>query len=256
MNLLLVNDDGIHAEGIRVLAKELEKDHEVIIVAPEDQRSAQSQAITILKPLVIKEAQLEGVKSKAYSVSGTPADCVRVALDKLIDKPVDMVLSGINMGLNVGMDVLYSGTVSAAIEANMYKIPSMALSAQFVDGNVNYQIAAKYGKYILEKSKDDFIKNNIVLSINTPFLEEDQVKGVKVCKIGGVVYDYYIMEEDQDNGQMTLKLKGRKEQNLEEETDRFYLSQGYITITPLYYDLTNFNLLEKVEGWLQNKNSN
>ena len=250
MRLLLVNDDGIHSKGIRILAEELEKDHEVIIVAPDDQRSAQSQAITISKPLVIKKIELEGLKSKAYSVSGTPADCVRVALDKLIDEPVDMVLSGINMGLNVGMDILYSGTVSAAIEANMYKIPSMALSAEWMDGKVDYQIAAKYGRYILEKSKDDIIKNNIVLSINTPFLEENQVKGIKVCKIGGVVYDYYLMENNEDNGEMTLKLEGRRDNELEKDTDRFYLSQGYITITPLHYDFTNFNLLEKVEGWL------
>lgn len=250
MRLLLVNDDGIHSKGIRILAEELEKDHEVIIVAPDDQRSAQSQAITISKPLVIKKIELEGLKSKAYSVSGTPADCVRVALDKLIDEPVDMVLSGINMGLNVGMDILYSGTVSAAIEANMYKIPSMALSAEWMDGKVDYQIAAKYGRYILEKSKDDIIKNNIVLSINTPFLEENQMKGIKVCKIGGVVYDYYLMENNEDNGEMTLKLEGRRDNELEKDTDRFYLSQGYITITPLHYDFTNFNLLEKVEGWL------
>ncbi|NMB27290.1 MAG: 5'/3'-nucleotidase SurE [Tissierellia bacterium] len=250
MKLLLVNDDGIHAEGIRILAEELEKDYEVIIVAPDDQRSAQSQAITISKPLVIKETKLEGLKSKAYSVSGTPADCVRVALDKLIDGPVDMVLSGINMGLNVGMDILYSGTVSAAIEANMYKIPSMALSAEWMNGKVDYHIAAKYGKYILEKSKDDFIKNNIVLSINTPYLNGENIKGIKVCKIGGVVYDYYLVENNEDNGEITLKLEGRKDNELEKDTDRFYLSEGYITITPIHYDLTNFKLLEKVEDWL------
>lgn len=250
MRLLLVNDDGIHAEGIHILAEELEKDYEIIIVAPDDQRSAQSQAITISKPLVVKETKLEGLKSKAYSVSGTPADCVRVALDKLIDGPVDMVLSGINMGLNVGMDVLYSGTVSAAIEANMYKIPSMALSAEWMDGKVDYHIAAKYGRYILEKTKDDFIKNNIILSINTPYLNEEDIKGIKVCKIGGVVYDYYLMENNHNNGEITLKLKGRKDNELEKDTDRFYLTQGYVTITPINYDLTNFKLLEKVKNWL------
>lgn len=250
MNLLLVNDDGVHAEGLRILAEELEKDHEIIIVAPEEQRSAQSQAITIAKPIVVKEIELEGLKSKAYSVSGTPADCVRIALGKLLDKNIDMVLSGINMGLNAGMDVLYSGTVSAAIEANMYNIPSMALSAEWVDGNIDYKIAAKYGKYILEKSKDDFIKNNIVLSINTPYLEEENIKGIKVCKIGGVVYDFYHMEDNCENEEKIFKLKGRKDIDLEEDTDRFYLSEGYVTITPIHYDLTNFKLIDKVKSWL------
>ena len=200
MRLLIVNDDGIQAEGIYSLAKELEKDYELTIVAPDEEKSAGSHAITIKKDLIVKKVKLEGIKSKAYSVSGTPADCVRVALDKLIDEPVDMVLSGINMGLNAGMDVLYSGTVSAAIEANLYKIPSMALSAEWVDGKINYEIAAKYGRYILEKTKDDFVKNNIVLSINTPFLEEENIKGIKVCKIGGVIYDYYFMENDRVKG--------------------------------------------------------
>src|SRR5690606_32311726 len=135
MRLLLVNDDGIHAEGINKLAMELEKKHEVTIVAPDDERSAQSHALTLRKPLVVKEVKLGGIKSKAYSVSGTPADCVRIAIDKLLPEPVDMVISGINRGLNVGMDVLYSGTVSAAIEANLYNIPSIALSAQWDNGN-------------------------------------------------------------------------------------------------------------------------
>ncbi|CCQ94848.1 5'-nucleotidase SurE [[Clostridium] ultunense Esp] len=250
MRILLVNDDGIHAEGIRILAERLEKNYEIIIVAPEDQRSAQSQAITISKSLIVKEVELEGIKSKAYSVSGTPADCVRIGLDKLIEKPIDLVISGINMGLNAGMDILYSGTVSAAIEANMYKLPAMALSAEWIDGKIDYHLAAKYSKYILEKSKDDFIKNNIILSINTPYLENKKVKGVKVCKIGGVIYDYYIDEGNGENGEKLLKLQGRKDAEFEEDTDRFYLSQGYVTITPLHYDLTNFNLLDEVKDWL------
>ena len=249
MKLLLVNDDGIHSEGIYILAKELEKDHDLIIVAPEEQKSAQSQAITISKSLVVKEVELEGIKSKAYSVSGTPADCVRVALDKLIDEKVDMVISGINKGLNVGMDVLYSGTVSAAIEANLYNIPSMALSAEWADGKVDYHLAAKHGKEILERTKDDFIKNNIILSINTPYLDGKDISGIKVCKIGGVIYDYYIMENNGDNGEKILKLHGRRDKTFEEGTDRYYLSQGYVTITPLHYDLTNFNLLGTVESW-------
>ncbi len=249
MRLLLVNDDGIYAEGINILARELEKDYELTIVAPEEQRSAQSQAITISKSLRVKEVELEGIKSKAYSVSGTPADCVRVALDKLIDTKVDMVISGINQGLNAGMDVLYSGTVSAAIEANLYNIPSMALSAEWLDGKVDYHLAAKHGKDILEKTKDDFVKNNIILSINTPFLDGKDISGVKVCKIGGVIYDYYLMEENTDNGERILKLHGRKDRTFEKGTDRYYLSKGYVTITPLHYDLTNFKLLNEVEAW-------
>lgn len=250
MRILLVNDDGIHAEGINKLAMELEKEHQVIIVAPDDERSAQSHALTLRKPLVVKEVKLEGINSKAYSVSGTPADCVRIAIDKLLEGPVDMVISGINKGLNVGMDVLYSGTVSAAIEANLYGIPSMALSAQWSEGNVNYEVAIKYGKIILDKMKDELLKNKMIISINTPYLDEDKVKGIKVCKVGGIVYDYYLVEEGEIKGQTTFKAGGRERKNPEEGTDRFYVAQGYVTITPLQYNLTNFDLIEKVESWL------
>lgn len=249
MRILLTNDDGIHAEGIYTLAKELEKDYEVIIVAPEVQRSAQSHAITLFQPLLLKEVQLEGLKSKAYSISGTPADCVRVAMEVLEEGPIDLVFSGINYGLNSGMDILYSGTVSAAIEANIYKIPSIAVSAELIDENINFDLAAKYAKEILESSKDELMKSNIVLNINTPYIDEGDVKGVKVCKIGGPIYDYYIMEENED-GDRTLKVKGRKDTEIGKDTDRHYLQEGYVTVTPLHYDLTNYDLIDKVKDWI------
>lgn len=249
MRILLTNDDGIMAEGIYALAKELEKDYEVIIIAPDNQRSAQSHAITLYQPLVVKEVNLEGLKSKAYSISGTPADCVRVGMDALADGPIDMVLSGVNKGLNAGMDILYSGTVSAAIEANIYKIPSIAVSTELSDGNIDFEIAAKYAKMILESSKDKLRESNIVLNINVPYKTEEEILGIKACKIGGVIYDYYFMEYNEE-GEKTLNLQGRKDIELEEDTDRYYLNQGYVTVTPLHYDLTNFNLLEKVKDWI------
>ena len=148
MRILLTNDDGIDAEGIYTLAKELEKNYEVIIVAPDNQRSAQSHAITLFQPIVVKEVKLDGLKSKAYSISGTPADCVRVGLDALSGGDIDLVFSGINLGLNAGMDILYSGTVSAAIEANIHNIPSIAVSAEYADGKANFKIAASYAMEI------------------------------------------------------------------------------------------------------------
>lgn len=249
MRILLTNDDGIMAEGIYTLAKELEKDHEVIIVAPEVQRSAQSHGITLFEPLTIKEVELDGLKSKAYSTSGTPADCVRVAMEVLVKEPIDLVFSGINYGLNSGMDILYSGTVSAAIEANIYKVPAIAVSAELMDKDINFEIAAKYAKDILERFDEDLINSKIVLNINTPYGHEGDIKGVKVCKIGGPIYDYYIMEYNEE-GDRVLKVKGRKDTEIDEETDRDYLRQGYVTVTPLHYDLTNYNLIERVKDWI------
>lgn len=248
MRILVTNDDGIRAGGIKVLARELEKEHELIIVAPERQMSAQSHAITLHAPLSIKEVQLEGIKSKAYSISGTPADCVRAGLEALVYGEVDLVVSGINLGYNSGMDILYSGTVSAAIEANIYDIPSIAVSAEWMDHSANYEVAAKYTLEVLDKIKDSLLDANMVLNINTPYnLKGDEE--LKVCKIGGVIYDYYQMEIS-GKGEQSLVLKGRKETKFKEGTDRYYLSQGYPTLTPLYYDLTNEKLIEKVKNWL------
>ena len=135
---------------------------------PQRCKIPQSHAVTILHPLTVKEVKLDGLKSKAYSISGTPADCVRAGLEVLIEEPVDFVFSGINMGLNSGMDILYSGTVSAAIEANIYGIPSIAVSAEFLDGTVNLEVASKYAKEIFDKIKDQLANSKIVLNINTP----------------------------------------------------------------------------------------
>lgn len=250
MRILITNDDGIMAEGIYALAKEMEKDNEVIIVAPEIQKSAQSHAITLNMPLIVKEVKLDGIKSKAYSISGTPADCVRASMEIIADEDIDLVLSGINMGLNSGMDILYSGTVSAAIEANIFNKPAIAISAEWVDGKINYDIAAKYARKVFEEAKEDLLKTNILLNINTPYDLNDVNKELKICKIGGVIFDYYYLEPG-DNGEQILRLKGRKETKHGNGTDRYYLSQGYATLTPLHYDLTNFQLLEEVKNWFK-----
>lgn len=245
MRILLTNDDGVYAQGIRTLALELEKEHEVIIVAPEDQRSAQSHSITLHKPIIIKKVKLDGIKSKAYSISGTPADCVRVGMEEIAKGRIDIVFSGINMGLNSGMDILYSGTVSAAIEGNLYKLPSVAVSAEWTKEGLNYEIAAKYASKVLAKIKKEKLLTPMVLNLNTPFNLTDDSKPIKVCKIGGPIYDYYLSENNGD-GDMTLKVTGRVETTLENDTDRYFLANGYATLTPLKYDFTDFELMDKV----------
>ncbi len=251
MRLLLVNDDGINAEGIQTLAKELEKEYELTIVAPDDQRSASGHSITLRKPIVVKRVKIEGIKSETYTISGTPADCVRVALDKIVKDPLDLVVSGINVGVNLGADVLYSGTVSAAIEANMYKIPSIATSAQVKDNHGNFQAAAKYTSRIIRDIGDRLIEHNLVLNINTPNIEDEKIKGIKVCRIGGVIYDYYVEEKDENEEKFVIQTEGRdeKKSSIGNDTDRYYVKEGYVTITPITYDLTNFGLLGEVESW-------
>lgn len=250
MKLLISNDDGVHAEGIYILAKELEKEHEVIIAAPDDQRSACGHSITLTRPLVIKQIELKGLKSKAYSIDGTPADCIRVAVDKLVDGGVDMVVSGINKGVNLGTDVIYSGTVSAAIEAAIYKIPSIAISSEFRGKEENYELAAKTVLDILRRVETKTIKDDMVLNINIPLGAEADIKGIKVCKIGSRTYNNCFIEKKDEQGNLSYEIIGTVNDNYDADTDVDYFKQGYITLTPLHYDLTNFRILNEVEKWI------
>lgn len=245
MRLLLTNDDGVNAKGIYTLAKELEKKHEIIIVAPDVEKSASSHSITVRDPLFVKQVKLKGIKSKAYSVTGTPADCVKIAIDKIVDGNIDMVLSGINNGLNIGLDVLYSGTVSAAIEAAVNKIPSLAASMEVEDGvEGDYEDAAKCVLEVLEKLEDKYLKDDVVFNLNMPMKLE---KGIKVCKIGERGYTGYFIEVDSKGEGKTFKLKGKVSDSHSSGTDGDFIKQGYATLTPLHYDLTNFKILEQVD---------
>ncbi len=250
MRLLITNDDGINAKGINALAKELEKEHEVIIAAPDDQRSACGHSITITRPLIIKNIELQGIKSKAYCINGTPADCVRIAVDKLVGEKIDMVISGINKGVNLGTDVIYSGTVSAAIEAAIYKIPSIAISSEFQGENENYEIAAKTVSDIIKRIQGKRIKDDVVLNINVPLIPEHKIQGIKVCKIGRRTYNNCFIESKDEQGNIVYDIIGTVNDAYDEDTDVDYFKQGYITLTPLHYDLTNFKILNEVEGWI------
>ncbi|MBU3144164.1 5'/3'-nucleotidase SurE [Clostridium sp. CF012] len=249
MRLLLTNDDGINAKGIYALAKELEKNHEVIIVAPDSERSACGHSITLSRPLIVKKIVLEGLESKAFSVDGTPADCVKIAINKLIEGEIDMVVSGINKGLNLGTDVLYSGTVSAAIEASIYKVPSMAISMQINKNVENYEMASKYAGEILLKAKQHNIKNDIVLNVNVPLLKKNEIKGIKVCKIGSRLYNNRYSGTAGENNGTQYEINGELIDIHEEDSDTLYFKEGYVTVTPLHYDLTNFKILNDVSEW-------
>lgn len=246
MRILLTNDDGIFAKGIQSLVKELEKYYEVIIVAPDSQKSASSHSITLTKALVVKEQTLDGIKSKAFSVSGTPADCVKLALTKLINDKVDLVISGTNDGYNLGTDVIYSGTVSAAVESAIFKIPSIALSCDGKD--CSYDLANKVAVKVIKKIEQCKLKNDFVLNINIPHVDDLLKNNIKVCRIGERTYKNFYIETLNEDGSTSLEIHGNEEDKDEEETDLYNIKRGYITLTPLHYDLTNFKIIKEVKN--------
>ncbi|WP_297428817.1 5'/3'-nucleotidase SurE [Clostridium sp.] len=249
MNILITNDDGINAPGIISLAKEVSKEHNVIIVAPREQKSASSHSISIHNPIKIKEEFIEGLGCRAYSVVGTPADCTQVGLSLLEDN-IDIVISGINKGPNLGTDILYSGTVSAAIEGAIYGVPSIAVSmdVDYEKDDEDYSKAVKWTMKILNIAKERYLKSDIVLNLNIPNLNDSEIKGIKVCKIGKTTYktEYILLK---NNGEDKIySIKGIRNNVEKDETDLYYLSKGYVTLTPLHFDFTNFNILEDVKN--------
>lgn len=245
MKILIVNDDGINARGIYDLAKEISRKHEVTVVAPREQKSASSHSISIHNPIKIRKENLDK-DFEAYSLVGTPADCTQAGLSLLCEN-VDLVISGINRGLNCGTDILYSGTVSAAIEGSIYNVPAIAFSME-VDWeryDEDYTVAAKIASKIVDKAEEKYLRNNLVLNVNIPKVKEEEIKGIKVCKLGKSTYkSEYVLIEDAD--EKTYEIKSNRNKIEQKDTDLYYLSEGYVTLTPLHYDFTNFKMLEEV----------
>lgn len=244
MRILLVNDDGINAEGIRKMASALSNEHEVYVVAPMQEQSGMSQALTVGKPLHVKNIDLGINGVKAYSVSGTPADCSKLALEFLLDKLPDLVISGINHGSNLGTDVLYSGTVGAALEAYLHKIPAIAISASS-KSTISFDeiagIISREIKYFYDTDK------LFMYNINFPnSLKDDKIKFV-FTKHGYRTYDNEFDEIILDDGSKAYTMKGRaKDIGNDESTDIEVVKKGFISVTPLHVERTDFSKLNKL----------
>lgn len=250
MNILVANDDGIDAEGIQRLAKALSKEADIYVCAPHIQRSATGHGITIGKPIEVEEVEFEHAKM-ALSITGTPADCVKIGAKILAGKNIipDMVFSGINHGGNLGTDVLYSGTVSAAIEGCLCGFPSVAVSVNSHTANY-FDFACELA---VRACRNSFGKLDAktVLNINTPNLPRDQVKGVKYTKLGAREYNEWFQPKEGENGKTQYWYSGEPVvyDGLSDDIDVISMQNGYASITPLHYDLTNYSLIERIRKW-------
>jgi len=244
MNILITNDDGIGARGIQIIARRLEKSHNILVVAPDSQKSASSHSITLTKPIMVKEEKLNDINGPCFSVGGTPVDCTKIAITTIAKEKIDLVVSGINDGFNLGTDVLYSGTVSAAIEGAINNVPSIALSCDGMDES--YEIAADYADFIIGKIENKEL-GNIVLNVNVPSVNKDEVKGIKVCGIGERSYNNVYVEVGSGDSHSVYKITGSPQPPKENDTDVAYIKEDYVTVTPLHYDLTNFKLINNID---------
>jgi 5'-nucleotidase len=250
MRILISNDDGIFAQGIKVLANTLVAvGHEVIVVCPDRERSATGHGLTLHDPIRAEEvAGIFDPRIDAWSCSGTPADCVKLALGALLDRFPDFVLSGINQGANLGTDVLYSGTVSAAMEGTIEGIPSIALSlTSFTDRE--FQPAADFAVQLLAKLTSQPLTEAMLLNVNIPPVTASEIAGVKVTRQGIRRYFDTFQKRIDPRGKTYYWLSGEVLQDVEQpehlhlppdiETDVQAIKDNYITITPLQFNLTS-----------------
>ena len=250
MNILISNDDGIKAQGIIELAKALGKDNDVYVVAPDTQKSAASHCISIRGNLKMTKVLMEGAK-EAYSLSGTPADCVKLGLFVLEKKGVkiDAVYSGINHGGNLGTDVMYSGTVSAAAEGLFKGIPSVAVSVNS-HGATHFEAACKLAVDILPKVIENKDKLGVV-SINTPDTPVDQIKGVKIATLGEVQYHewFNITDESEDSVTYTYASVPEEMDSWADDDDAKLIREGFATISVVKYDFRDELGNKEIENW-------
>ncbi len=235
--ILLTNDDGIHAEGLRHLRTAMSKLGQVSIVAPESEQSAVGHSITLYEPIRVREISKNG-SFYGHSVKGTPADAVKLALYCLLPRLPDLVVSGINNGANLGINVLYSGTVSAATEAAILGVPAMAVSiAQKKDPP--FDCALPHIERLARAVLTHGLPSGVALSVNVPALPADRVRGVRITRQGLCKFRESYEQREDPRGDVYYWLSGEIPTEQEDESsDVHALAQGYVSVTPLFYDLT------------------
>ncbi|MBE3086587.1 MAG: 5'/3'-nucleotidase SurE [Bacteroidetes bacterium] len=253
MRFLLTNDDGIYAKGLSSLYDELSHEADCLIVAPEIEQSAVGHAITIFRPLMVRRATKNG-KFLGYAVYGTPADCVKIGIKELAEKPVDMVVSGINRGSNAGINVLYSGTVSAATEAAIMGVPALAISLD-THKEADFTYAAKFARKMTRLILSSPELKSTAINVNIPCLPSEQIRGVVVVRQdkSNIIETFEKRVDPRENTYYWIS--GDSGSGSEaKDTDVTALASGFITITPIQYDLTRYDLMDTLQEIVKQSN--
>ena len=248
LNILVSNDDGIDAPGIFALVLELKKIGDVVVVAPDKQQSAVGHAITMNFPLRAREFRKNGVFF-GYAVEGTPADCVKLAVRALLKKTPDLIVSGVNHGANTAISIIYSGTVSAATEGTILGIPSMAVSLTTY-GPPDFRYAAKFARKLAQLVMKKGMPEGTLLNVNVPALPEQEIKGVVVTRQGRAVWnDTFDVRRDPANKEYYWLTGALEDSDEGLEFDQSAILKNYVSVTPIHYDLTDYNSLEAMGLW-------
>jgi 5'-nucleotidase len=248
--ILVTNDDGITAPGIRTLISVMETLGRVVVVAPDSPQSGMGHAITVNNTLYLNKISKEDSLTQEYSCSGTPADCVKLAVNEILKRKPDLCVSGINHGSNSSINVIYSGTMSAAVEAGIEGIPAIGFSLSDFSWNANFEPLIPFVKKIAEQVLKNGLPEGTVLNVNFPKPKLGEIKGVKICRQANALWvekfdkrqtpfgkDYYWL-----TGEFVNKDKG-------EDTDEWALSNGFAAIVPIQFDMTAHHAIQTLNSW-------
>jgi len=248
MQILLTNDDGIYSPGLAALERELARMGDVCVVAPATEQSGVGHSITYLTPLIVKEV-FDGQRRRGFALEGSPADCTKLGITELCPKPPQLVVSGINAGLNVGINVLYSGTVAAAIEGAFFNLTSIAVSLEY-DEHADYAKAASLAVRVIERIAAREEAKNELFNLNIPTEALTNYRGVKIVPMGKAHYGNQYLKRADPKGRPYYWATGEPDPlPTDHMTDLTAIRQGYITVSPLHFDLTKHSKLEQMQGW-------
>lgn len=248
--ILVTNDDGYLAKGIQSLMQAMSSLGEVVVVAPDKPQSGMGHAVTLHHVLRLNAVGYPFAVREAYACSGTPVDCVKLAIDQVLHRRPDLIVSGINHGSNASTNILYSGTMSAAIEGAVEGIPSIGFSLLNFSADADFTASAHFAKMIAQNVLEHGLDEGICLNVNIPNFPLDSIQGIKICRQGRAYWednfdkrqdpmgkDYYWM-----TGEYAVHDKG-------EDTDEFALAHGFVSIVPVQYDLTAYHAFQRLNNW-------
>jgi len=246
--ILITNDDGYQAKGIEALIESVKDLGEVIVVAPDGPRSGMSSAITSLQPLRVRLEKDER-DLKVYSCSGTPVDCVKLGINELSSRKPDIVLSGVNHGSNAAVAVLYSGTMGAAIEGAVFKIPSIGFSLLDHDHNANFTYTEKYIRFLTKQVLENGLPVGTCLNVNIP--RGNDIKGVRICRqtSGQWIKEFLLSKDGAHKSIYWLTGEFANDEPHDEMTDEWALAHEYVSVVPVKVDMTNHEHIEVMKNW-------
>jgi 5'-nucleotidase len=248
--ILVTNDDGITAPGIATLVDVMKTLGDVVVVAPDKPQSGMGHAITINSTLRINKVNIYGVKEE-YSCTGTPVDCVKIAINKILKRKPDLVVSGINHGSNMSINVIYSGTMSAAVEGAIESVPSIGFSLLNESIDADFSASKKIVKIIAKQVLENGLPKGVCLNVNIPKVKSDEIKGIKVCRQAKANWVEELDERKDPSGKSYFWLTGRFENydKGKKDTDVWALENQYVSIVPTQFDMTAHDSIKVISKW-------